>query len=104
MEPPSTDRMPSAIMEQEDIPLRNREMVRNRAITRRKPSLCHQMNRLTCSLCFAAHFAALIEFSIVAVMLSPARTESAYRFLIARFCCQREMGLLANEGLSWICF
>ena len=53
---------------------------------------------------FAAIFAALAEFSMVAERLCPERTEAAYCFLMARFCCHREMGLLASWGLSRICF
>ena len=96
--------MPSTSAAQEENPLRNTETARNRAIAMPMPFLCFQMN-LPVALDFsAACFAALAVFSIVAAMLWPDFTEAAYCFLMARFCCQREMGLLASWGLSWMCF
>ena len=104
MELPRPDSTPSTSTEQEDSPLRNTDTARNSATTRAKPFLCFQM-KLPVALDFsAACFAALAAFSMVAEMLWPDLTEAAYCFLMARFCCHREMGLLVSWGLSRICF
>ena len=61
--------------------------------------------KLTAPLDFsAAFFAALAVFCMVAAAVWPDFTEAAYCLRMARFCCQRESGLLASWGLSWRCF
>ena len=89
-----------AIMEQEDMVLSNRQMRRKIAPTSKKPFLWRIINAPACCAFSLTVFAVLLAVLAVPPAVFPARLAAAYSFLMACFCCQREMGLLASWGFS----